>query len=404
MIIVNGKVYQNGKLIETDILLDGKYIKKLGKFPEHWSKRFSINAKGLLVLPGMVDPHVHLRDPGDTHKEDVKSGTRAALAGGFTTIMDMPNNVKPIITKKRYLEKEAILKRALCDVIQHFGASENNFDEVKKVNPKSLKIYLGRTTGPLLLTDEEAILTHMKKFPKDKPIVFHAEDEQYMQWVGDRGPNATCIAVEKIVSWAKKTKRKVHLAHASTSEEIALIKQWKKSTVEVAPHYLFLSEKDFDKLGFRKTVNPPLRSEERRQELWKHLNQVDCIASDHAPHLLGEKREGAAGFPGLETSFHLMFTAYMDGLISLKWLIERMSENPVKIFNLGKKGKIAPGYYADLIFVNPKKNWKVDGSELQSKAEWSPFEGYKMNGKVVGALHKGLLKYWKGDFSSRGLL
>jgi len=192
--------------------------------------------------------------------------------------------------------------------------------------------------------------------------------------------------------------RRIHLAHVSTSHEIHLFKKFAKATCEVAPHYLFLGSKDAQRLGSLGTVYPPLRSEQKRLLLWNALDRIDCIATDHAPHTIEDKDAGAHGFPGLETCLGLMLDAHNKGLLGIDWIIPRMAENPARIFNLSQKGKIAPGFDADLTLIDLKKEWVVKGNELFTKCAWSPFEGKKLKGKAVSVVYKGEMIFEEGQF------
>ena len=215
-----------------------------------------------------------------------------------------------------------------------------------------------------MVTEDEIMERHFSNFDRKKPITVHAEDQKYMEaHSGKRTEEAAEIAVKRAVTLAEKTKRKLHIAHASTSQEIEIAKEKAGGqklradvSVETAPHYLFLSQKDADKLKQLGTVNPPLRSEETRKALWKKLNNIDCIATDHAPHTLEDKGDGARGFPGLETSLALMLDAYNKRMLELDWIISRMTENPAEIFGLTNLGRIAVGFSANLTFVDLKKN------------------------------------------------
>lgn len=397
MIIGNAKLYYKGKIISKYIQIEEDKI--IGLLNSTQRNEKVIDGKGLLVLPGLIDPHVHLRDPGATHKEDFYTGTRAAVAGGFTIVLDMPNNPQPTVTLERLKEKIQLAKeKAICDVGFHFGATESNFEEIRRAKPDSLKLILGQTTGSLLVRDDSVILKHFENFPKEKPIVVHAEDQEYIERTKDDGPEAARRAVEKVTQLAKQTKRKIHIAHAGTKKEVEIAKGWKLSTVETAPQYLFLSKKDFGILGNRRFVKPPLREELFRRELWEALEKIDCIGSDHAPHTLEEKENGAFGFPGLETSLGLFLTAYHEGLISLEWIVNRMAERPAEIFGLKGKGRIEKNYFADLTFVDLRKEWVVQGEELETKCKWSPFEGRKLRGKVVKVIFRGKEIYSDGEF------
>lgn len=393
LVIRNGTAFIGGKFVKKDILIeDGK----ISSISMNLKGDEAIDATDYLVLPGLIDPHVHLREPGDTHKEDFTTGTRAAIAGGFTTVMDMPNNAMPTITKARLDEKARLAKeKALCDVLFHFGGTDDNFEEVKKADPQSMKLYLGHTTGNLVLKDPTSMEKHFRSFPKERQIVLHAcdhsEDEK-------TNLDKTYATVEAAVASAKKINRKIHLAHASTGHEIALAKTYARCTVEVAPHYLFLSAKDKERLGQLGKVYPPLKSEQKRLGLWKALQQADCIATDHAPHTIEDKENGAAGFPGLETSLALMLQGHERGLLDMGWIIERMSGNVADIFGLKGKGRLEKGAIGDITILDQGHAWKVDGTELETKCRWSPFEGMELKGKVHTVVRSGEILYQEYDF------
>lgn len=388
MLVKNAKFFLDGKIVEKDILIEGERIKSLGHFPGN-----GLDASGYLVLPGMIDAHVHLRDPGATHKEDFHSGTRAAIAGGITTVLDMPNNSPPTTTLERLNEKRTIAsKKAVCDYGFHFGAGTDNFEEVRKAKPGSLKVYMGKTTGDLFLPDEKSIFLHFQNFPKEKPIVVHAEDQATIDSEG-RTPLAAQVAVAKAAMLAEKAGRTICIAHASTAKEVELAKKWEKSLVETCPHYLFLNEKKIAQLGNFGKVYPPVRNEAERKKLWGSLDSIDYLSTDHAPHLPEEKEKGAAGFPGLETSLALMLDAYNKKQIKMEWILSRMCENPARIFSIKGKGKIAPGFQADLVFVDLKKEWKVRAEKMQSRCGWTPYEGIALKGKAEKVIFRGELSY-----------
>ncbi|MCP4646644.1 MAG: dihydroorotase family protein [bacterium] len=392
MLIKNAKFYLGGKVVTKDILIEKGKIAGIGKF-----KGEGIDAKGLFALPGLIDPHVHLRDPGLTYKEDFHSGTRAALAGGFTTVLDMPNT-KPPTTTAAALKKKAEIakKKAVCDYGFHFGATKNNFKEVKKAKPNSMKLCMGKTTGNLLVDDVYSILKQFSSFPKDKPLIVHAEDRETLEAMEKmkkgRAEIAEKIAVEKARLLAEQTDRVVYFAHTTTFEAVHLAKIWRKSLVEVAPHHLFLSmEKDGKRLKKFSKVYPPLRSEAERRELWGALYFVDAVGSDHAPHTPQDKQKGAAGFPGLETTLALFLNAYNRGMVELPWIINRMAENPAKIFGLNSKGRIGKGYDGDITLVDLNEQWKVSAEESESKCGWTPYEGFKLKGRVKKVILRGNL-------------
>jgi dihydroorotase len=393
LLVRDGLVFINGSFSAKDILIDDGMISAIGS---GFKGDETINAAGCLVLPGLIDPHVHLREPGDTHKEDFRTGGRAAIAGGFTTVMDMPNNRIPTITKERLEEKRRLAKeKALCDVLFHFGGTDSNFDEVRKADPQSLKLYLGKTTGELMLHDPASLGKHFASFQKDRPIVLHACDDDPDE---HKNLEKTWANIENSVSLASKTKRRIHIAHVSTEHEITIAKRYAGCTVEVAPHYLFLSKNDLERLGPYGKVYPSLRSEQKRITLWKSLERVDCIATDHAPHTPEDKEAGAAGFPGLETSLALMFDACARGLLDRIWVTERMSSRVADAFNLKGKGRIRKGVAGDLTIADPKAEWKVDAADFETKCRWSPFDGKTLKGRVRTVIKAGKPLYVENEF------
>ncbi len=388
--IKGGKVFCKGGFSEVDILLSDGRIEKIAR---NLKGDENYNAKGLLVLPGLIDPHVHLREPGATEKEDFRTGTQAAVAGGFTTVMDMPNNPLPTTTVQRLREKVNLARRkALCSVLFHFGATDSNFEEIRNAHPRSLKIYLGKTTGELFLRNPTSLEKHFQNY--DGNFFFHADvsEGNEEQQIGE-----TCKKIETIGRLSERYSRKSHIAHASTGKIVELSKSL-GMTVETAPHYLFLDEKDAKKLGYRGTVYPSLRSDKIRKTLWNKIKEADCIATDHAPHTLEDKKNGAHGFPGLETSLAVMLGAYHSKKLKLEWIIERMSEKPADIFGLGSVGRITEGYSADIAILDLKKQWKVRGEDLYTKCKWSPFEGKKLKGKIKSVFCHGRLIFDGYDF------
>jgi dihydroorotase len=392
--VKGGLAFINGSFSRKDILIADGVIASMGARAPAADQ--TIDASGCLVLPGLIDPHVHLREPGDTYKEDFRSGGRAAIAGGFTTVMDMPNNRLPTVTRERLDEKKRLAKeKAICDVRFHFGGTDSNFSEVEEARPQSLKLYLGKTTGELLLREPGSLERHFEHFPKDLPIVLHACDDSPDE-VKDL--EKTCANIWTCIRLAQKTQRRIHIAHASTAREILLAKTWKRCSVEVAPHHLFLSKHDLERLGPCGKVYPALRSEQERIGLWKALGSVDCIATDHAPHTIADKKAGAAGFPGLETSLALMLDACAKGLLERTWVAERMSSRVADAFGLKGKGRLEKGCVADITIADPKMEWTVDAAEFETKCRWSPFEGKKLKGRVRTVIMAGKPLYVDNEF------
>ncbi len=391
MLVKNARFFLNGKVVEKDILIENGKVKSIGSFSGS-----GVDASGLLVLPAIIDSHVHLRDPGATQKEDFHTGTRAAIAGGVTTVLDMPNNSPPTTTLKRLEGKRAIAaKKAVCDYGFHFGAGHDNFGEIQKAKPGSLKVYMGKTTGDLFLPDEKLIFLHFQKFPREKPIVVHAEEQSIIDVEG-RTPLAAQVAAAKAIMLAEKAGRRACIAHASSAKEIQIAKRWREGFVECTPHHLFLSAEKVRRLGNFSRVNPPVRPEAERRAIWRELSNIDYYSTDHAPHLPEEKEEGAAGFPGLEVSLALLLDAYNKKQIRMEWILSRCCENPARIFSIKGKGKIAPGFQADFAMVDLRKEWKVRAEGMESKCGWSPYEGMRLKGKVQKVIFRGELVFDEG--------
>jgi dihydroorotase len=397
MIITNGNVFFNGKFSKLDILIEDEKIIKVGnQISADGEER--VDATELVVLPGLIDLHVHLREPGAEYKEDFNSGTMAAVAGGITNIFDMPNNRVAITTAKLMREKIALAERKKhCKIGFYLGAATGNENEWKAIADEKrfsgLKVYMGQTTGSLLVRNDAELESHFSGFDANRPIVVHAEDQKMLESEG-RTEGAALSAVGKACALGRKYGKKLHIAHASTGKEVELAKRtYANCTLETCPHYLFLDENDWAHLGYRKAVNPPLRKPETRKALWGYLDSIDCISTDHAPHTLEDKQSGASGYPGLETSLALMLDAYNRKLITMERIVQMMSENPARIIGLDRNGKIAEGAVADITIIDPKKEWVVKEEELETKCKWSPFNGKILKGKAVKTIVDGKIVF-----------
>ncbi|MFB0534300.1 MAG: amidohydrolase family protein [Anaerolineae bacterium] len=341
-----------------------------------------------LRLPGLIDAHVHLRDPGATHKEDFSTGTAAALAGGVVAVLDMPNNTPPTVNGQRLSEKAQIAsEKAHCDFGFYLGATEDNVGDGAMLSHRvaGLKIYMGQTCGPLKMADLVALMAHFRSWPADKPIAVHAEG----------------LAIAGAITLARLYDKRLHICHVSRKAEIELIRKAKESwgakadlklTCEVTPHHLFLSQADGARLGNLAHVKPPLGTEEDRAALWDNLDIVDVIASDHAPHTIAEKGgpEPPPGIPGLETALPLLLTAVADGRLSWERLIELTSENPARMFGLKRDERT-------YIEVDPDDRYILKGSSLRTRCGWTPFEGMTIRGRVVRVYLRGALAYADGQ-------
>lgn len=341
-----------------------------------------------IKLPGMVDAHVHLRDPGATHKEDFTTGTQAAIAGGVTMVLDMPNNPDPIVSLAKLKEKAKIAaKKSMCDYSFIFGASQIvHTKEFKKSIPhvKALKLFLNLTTGTLLLEKLEILKEIFEKWESDKPIMVHAEDSTLL----------------KAIALSHLYKRHLHVCHVNQKEEVEIIRKAKergyKITAETGPHYLYLAYADLpQKLKKFANMKPPLYDKEDIEALWKGIKDgtIDMIATDHAPHTKEEKLGEVPffGVPGLETALALLLQGVRDRRISMERLIDLYNIQPRKIFGLPKQ----PQTYLE---VDLEKKWKVRNENLRTKCGWSLFDGWNMQGMVEKVVIRGKTVYENGQF------
>jgi carbamoyl-phosphate synthase/aspartate carbamoyltransferase/dihydroorotase len=334
----------------------------------------------MLKLPGLIDPHVHLREPGATHKEDWDTGTCAALAGGVTMVLVMPNTRPPIFNAATLdLALGAAGTKARCDYAQFLGAGPENTDWDKSGLPQraaGLKMYLDSTFGELRLDDMILWQEHFKTWPKHLPIVAHAESR----------------SMAAVILMAAIYDRPVHIAHISLKEEVLLIKAAKerglKVTCEVAPHHLFLNKDDIPAISQghpgRGEVRPRLATKEDVDALWANLDVIDCFATDHAPHTLAEKDDEnpPPGFPGLETMLPLLLTAVSDGRLTMDGLLDRMVTNPRCIFNL-------PEQPETWVEVDEKATYEIRAADMHSRCGWTPFESWKVKGRVKMVVLRG---------------
>lgn len=341
-----------------------------------------------IKLPGLIDPHVHLRDPGQTDKEDFFTGTSAALSGGFTTIIDMPNNKVPIATFERLEEKRKIAQeKIVCDLGFYFGSLGDNLSEFPKVQNliKGLKLYLNETTGNFIIEKGrvEKIFNTWDP-PAGGPILLHAEED----------------AVEFIIKLVKKTGKKVHFCHVATKKDLEQIIAVKKNnlpiTCGVTPHHLFLSEQDSKTLGPLGRMKPYLQKKKDVEFLWRNLHYIDVIESDHAPHTLEEKnsKNPPFGVPGLETTLPLLLTAASEQRLTIDDIVRLCSTNPAKVFNI----KINSQTYIE---IDPNTKYQIRNTDLHSKSGWSPFNNYTVKGRVERVFLHGKKVFENGEILAK---
>jgi dihydroorotase-like cyclic amidohydrolase len=330
----------------------------------------------IIRLPGLIDTHVHLREPGGEHKEDFGTGTKAAIAGGYTAIIDMPNNPEPIITSDALHNKIDLAKdRIYSDLGFHFGGSllaTTYFSQIRQ-SVFGLKVYMNHTTGPLLTEDKEELEVIFSKWPKDKVLMVHAE--------GD--------TLHKAVEIAKKYGNKLHACHVSLKEEIEFIKTLKEQdfpiTCEVTAHHLFLTMQDSQRLGSYGIMRPPLGTQADLEALWKNLQVIDLIASDHAPHTKEEKEIGEKapfGVPGLETTLPLLMDAVNAGRMDIQDIVRMCHDNPKRLFRI-------PEQEDTYVEVDPDYEWTISNGHIFSKCGWTPFDGMSVKGKILKVVLRG---------------
>ena len=403
LLIRNGILVTPDDVFRGDILIVDERIAEIAHQIES-ADADVIDAAGLHILPGLVDAHVHLRDPGATHKEDFNTGTRAALAGGVTTVLDMPNNPTPTTTRAALKDKRALARaKAVCDYGLFVGGTPTNAEEIADCDAVGIKLYMGATTGDLLVADFDALYPHFE-VPSKLPLVVHAEDNDSLKFFerdssrrrhsAKRPPLSAALAVSRALALAEETGRQLHIAHLSTAHEIELVRAAKSRgahvSCEVTPQHLFLAIEDGDRLGAFGIVNPPLRSRREIRALWTGLAHCDLIATDHAPHTIEEKQSAKppSGMTGLETTLPLLLTAANENRLTLQDIARLTAHNPARVYHLARKGDIARGNDADLVFVKLNEDYVLH-KPWQTKCNWSPFEGRRVRGQITRVFLRG---------------
>jgi len=417
LIVRGGRIVTGAGVTECDVGIRSGQISEIGALSQDESTE-TIDAKGLHVLPGLLDTQVHFREPGMEHKEDIESGTRAAIYGGVTGIFEMPNT-NPTTTTKEALEDKLnrASGRAWCDYSFFVGASTENIDELRALEmlPGSpgIKIFAGSSTGSLLVDKEEDLRRVLQNGSHRFPV--HAEDEarnrERKSLISPnphtrehpylRDAESARIATERILGLSRETGRPAHILHVSTRDELPLIERAKVeglgTTCEITPQHLwFAAPEAYERLGTLAQMNPPIRSEEHRQALRDAVRAglFDVVGSDHAPHTLEEKAkpypQSPSGLPGVQTLLQVMLTIVKrDGLISLEELVKMACENPARIYGVKNKGQINNGMDADLVLIDLNRDITFDRSMVQSKCGWSPFEGETLNAPPEHVLLRG---------------
>ena len=421
-VLVNAKAYMNKAIMDCSVAIDDGKIFKIGRETNMPKSDVRLDLKNLLVLPGLIDVHVHLRDEGKAYKEDFYTGTAAAAAGGMTTVLDMPNNNPVTMSVETLRNRIGIAERKVLVNVgfySEFPKDKSEIQGIVKEGAVGFKLYMAEQIGGLNIDSDQAIMAAFKVAGSLGILTTtHAEDEQTLKRSEDKfkdigrndinaflkahSEDVELKAIEHLLKLVKQTDMHLHFCHVSTEAGMQVIIEAKKFglsvTCEVTPHHLFLCAADLKRVGNLAVTMPPLRDRSEVDALWEAVKNgwVDVIGSDHAPHTLKEKEAESVwdvkvGMPGLETTLPLLLTEVRRGRISIGDMVRLMSENPAEIFKLKNKGRLKEGNDADLTVVDLNRKYKVDASEFHSKAKWSPFEGREVQGKPVKTFVAGQL-------------
>ncbi len=421
LILENGTVWTPAGPVETSVAVQGEQVAGLGLSGDAGER---VDCTGLLILPGVIDSQVHFREPGLEHKEDLESGSRAAVLGGVTAVFEMPNTNPNTDSAEAVADKFARARdRMWCDHAFYVGATSGNAERLAELEripgTAGVKIFMGASTGDLLVSDDRELARVLAS--GHRRVSIHAEDEARMnerlgeRVAGDpsshpvwRDDESALRATKRILGLAHAAKRRVHVLHVTTPAELELLAQHKDiATCEVTPQHLTLAgEEAYPRLGTHAQMNPPIRSGAHRDGLWRWLNQgvVDIVGSDHAPHTKEEKAKpypaSPSGMPGVQTMLPLLLHHVAAGRLTMARLVDLTSAGPQRVWGLVGRGRIAAGYLADFSVVDPKARWTVTADRLASRAGWSPFEGMELTGRPVGTFVRGRQVMWEGQLAA----
>jgi len=429
-LIQNAQIVNENSVFTGDVLIQNNIIKQIAKKINPSENTTVIDAKGSYLIPGVIDDQVHFREPGLTHKATIATESKAAIAGGITSFIEMPNTVPQATTQKLLEDKFVIAATSsYANYSFMFGGTNDNLEELLKTNPENvagIKLFLGSSTGNMLVDNEEVL---EKIFSSTKMLIsVHCEDEatirknteHYKAIYGDdiplkfhsliRSEEACYLSSSKAIELAKKTGARLHVFHLSTEKETHLFRndiplEEKQITAEVCVHHLWFSDEDYDTKGTHIKWNPAVKTANDRAGLWKALldDRLDIIATDHAPHTLEEKdtvyTKAPSGGPLVQHALCAILEKVKDGTISIEKAIEKMCHNPAKIFKINKRGFIREGYYADLVLINTNKSNTVTKENILYKCGWSPFEGTEFSSTITHTFVNGNLMYDNGNFN-----
>ncbi|MEX2335862.1 MAG: dihydroorotase [Fulvivirga sp.] len=429
ILITNAQLVNEGKIFSSDILIKGQYIEKIAGEINAAGVDVIIDAKGTFVLPGVIDDQVHFREPGLTHKATIYTESRAAVSGGVTSFMEMPNTVPNTLTQELLEEKYEIGRQtSLANYSFFMGASNDNIEEVLQTPEKTvcgIKVFMGSSTGNMLVDDENTLENLFSRV--SMLIATHCEDEEtirrntekYRREYGEelpieyhpliRNEDACYKSSSMAVALAQKHGAKLHVLHISTAKELALFNNVaplaeKKITAEACIHHMWFNEEDYATKGTFIKWNPAVKSKNDQEAIFHAVldGTIDVIATDHAPHTIEEKNnnyfKAPSGGPLIQHSLPAMLEFYHQGKITMEKVVEKMCHNPAILFNIEQRGFLREGYFADIAIVNPQDPWTVSKENILAKCGWSPFEGQQFRSQVTHTLVSGHLVYQNGQF------
>lgn len=424
ILIKNARIVNEGKIFEGDLLLEQQRIEKISAHISAPPHARIIDAQGSFLIPGMIDDQVHFREPGLTHKGNIASESRAAIAGGVTSFIEQPNTVPQAVTQELLEQKYQIAAQsAYANYSFMMGTTNDNLTEILKTNPKNvagLKIFMGSSTGQMLVDNEQVLEAVFSSTPL--LIAVHCEDEQtiqhnlahYQNLYGahiptDKHPlirsaEACYLSSSKAIALARKTGARLHVFHLSTAREMDLFTNQiplsqKQITAEVCLHHLWFTDQDYALKGNLIKWNPAVKTADDRQALWEALldDRIDVIATDHAPHTLEEKNrpytQSPSGGPLVQHVLPALFEKHLQGVISVEKIVQKTAHNPAMVFQIQDRGFIREGYYADLALIDPQRPQKVTRENILYHCQWSPFEGETFRARVTHTFVNGALVY-----------
>jgi dihydroorotase len=424
-VLINGTVVNQDGIGVRDIGVRNGRIAEIGALSGAAADE-RLDCRGLHILPGVIDTQVHFREPGLVHKEDLETGSRAAVLGGVTAVFEMPNTDPLTVSADAVADKLARAKgRMHCDFAFWVGGTRDNVADLPELErlpgAAGIKVFMGSSTGRLLVADDKGVLAILKA--TRRRAAFHSEDEprlnerKHLRVAGDpsshpvwRDETVALHSTERLIRLAREARAQVHVLHISTREEMEFLASAKDvASCEATPHHLTLSAEDYPRLGAKMQMNPPVRGREHRDAIWRGLEQgvVDVLGSDHAPHTLEEKAkpypESPSGMTGVQTLVPIMLDHANAGRLSLQRFVDLSSAGPQRLFGITGKGRIAVGYDADFTIVDLKRRETIRDSWIASRSRWTPYDGKAVTGWPVGTIIRGRRVMWEGELTAPSL-